>query len=100
MNSTYCGNYPDKDHSNCPSSIECYQAEIPRSQVVLENPNHGTFRVYTDHLESVRQTLFGASTEQLVAEIHSLVGVIDGYEDLTRFEAYIVLSYLTNGKAF
>jgi hypothetical protein len=25
---TYCGNYPERDHSGCPSSVECFHAVI------------------------------------------------------------------------
>lgn len=51
MRTAFCGDYPNRNHSNCPSSVECLHAVVYKGygredtsnpdEVVFHDPTHG-----------------------------------------------------------
>jgi hypothetical protein len=50
--SPYCGNYPDADHTGCPSSVECFHAAAPAGR--SNSTDDADWHTINDNVRTVR----------------------------------------------
>lgn len=86
--STYCGNYPERDHRDCPSSVECQQVtladllaeppvigELPIGELLMGNtPNFCSPRRASHKADHIQAFVVGPGNAECAAQILAAAG--------------------------